>query len=332
MIGFDERLKQDRAILYDGGFGSQLFARGVELTNSTLANESHPDAVIDIHTAYIDAGSEAIGTNTFVANALHLEMADKEGEAADELARMAVRNAREAVSRSGRDVYVAGSMGPSPGAIEADAGDTTFGIPDVKVRDAHRRLSEALASEGIDFFMIETQFSANEAAIAVDEARKHGLPILVSMTYKYTKDRKTGEVIYRTDWGHSPPDLLDVLGSGTHSDGDDLVPFVNGMGLNCGAETSKSDHTGMQYAIEGSSQLGRALSDRSIEGKALVAYPNAGMPELNKAMETVYTQGPADMSADLGGLLDVGGRFIGGCCGTGPEHIAEFRKTLDNLS
>ena len=40
---FQERLKFDEPILYDGGFGSQLFARGIELVNSALANELHPD-------------------------------------------------------------------------------------------------------------------------------------------------------------------------------------------------------------------------------------------------------------------------------------------------
>jgi len=329
MVPFIDRMKDDRPILYDGGFGSQLFARGVELTNSTLANESHPEAVIDIHAAYIEAGSEAIGTNTFVASALHLDMAGKEGEGADEIARLAVRNAKVAVARSGKDVYVGGSMGPSPGAIEADAGDTTFGIANDKVRDAHRRLASALASEGVDYFMIETQFSANEAAIAVDEARKHGVPILISMTYKFTKDRKTGVVTYKTDWGHSPASLLDALKSGEHSDGEDLTPYVHGMGLNCGAETRENDHTGMPYAIEGTRQLDAALKERNIEGKTLVAYPNAGMPKLDKNMETVYSQGPADMSAYLSELTGVGARFLGGCCGTGPEHIAEFRKTID---
>lgn len=329
MKAFSERLKEDRAILYDGGFGSQLFARGVELTNSTLANESHPEAVTDIHLAYIEAGAEAIGTNTFVASALHLDMAGKTGEAADEIARLAVKNARAAVEQSGKDVYVGGSMGPSPGAIEADAGDTTFGIANDKVRDAHRRLAAALAEGGVDYFMIETQFSANEAAIAVDEARKHGLPILVSMTYKFTQDRKTGEVTYKTDWGHSPASLLDALASGEHSDGEDLVPFVSGMGLNCGAETKQDAHTGMPYAIEGTRQLAKALADRGIEEKTLVAYPNAGMPQLDKNMETVYSQGPEDMSAHVPGLLESGARFIGGCCGTGPDHIAAFRKALD---
>tara|TARA_B100000700_G_scaffold319164_1_gene413824 strand:+ start:212 stop:1204 length:993 start_codon:yes stop_codon:yes gene_type:complete len=330
MKTFSERLQDDAPILYDGGFGSQLFSRGVELTNSTLANESHPEAVTDIHLAYIASGSEAIGTNTFVASALHLDMAGKEGEEADEIARQAVRNARVAVEQSEKPVYVGGSMGPSPGAIEADAGDTTFGIPNEKVRDAHRRLSSALADEGVDFYMVETQFSANEAAIAVDEARKFGVPILVSMTYKCTKDRKTGEVIYKTDWGHSPASLLDALAGGEHSEGENLLPYVHGMGLNCGAETRDDDHTGMPYAIEGTGQLTRSLAERDLTGKTMVAYPNAGMPKLDKQMETVYSQSPEDMAGYLPDLMATGARFIGGCCGTGPEHIAAFRTVLDS--
>ena len=61
MKSFLERIAEDRPMVYDGGFGSELFARGIELTNSTLANELHPDAVVDIHRAYIDAGVDAIG-------------------------------------------------------------------------------------------------------------------------------------------------------------------------------------------------------------------------------------------------------------------------------
>ena len=82
-------------MLYDGGFGSQLFERGIELTNSTLANEEHPDAVVDIHRAYIEAGVDAIGGNTFVASELHLEMAGKDPAAAGTLAaRLSWRSAR----------------------------------------------------------------------------------------------------------------------------------------------------------------------------------------------------------------------------------------------
>ena len=75
---FLQRLDDPRPLLYDGGFGSELFARQIELTNSTLANENHPEAVVDIHTEYIAAGADCIGTNTFVASELHLAMADKD--------------------------------------------------------------------------------------------------------------------------------------------------------------------------------------------------------------------------------------------------------------
>ena len=207
MSSFKERLSDPRPILYDGGFGSQLFARGIELINSTIANDTHPEAVKDIHRAYIEAGAETVGTNTFVASALHLEMADRTGDAADDIARKAAENARVAVEKSGARVYVGGSMGPSPGAIEADSGDTVFGIANEKVRDAHARLSTALAEGGVDFFMIETQFSANEAAIAVDEARKHGLPIAVSMTYKVHEGSQNGRGRLQDRLGAFPPDI-----------------------------------------------------------------------------------------------------------------------------
>ena len=328
MPSFLERLQDPSPLLYDGGFGSQLFARGIELTNSTLANESHPDAVVDIHRAYIAAGADIIGTNTFVASELHLDMAGKDPLAAGELVRQATAHARRAVDEAGGATFVAGSVGPSPGAIESDAGSTDFGIADAKVRQAHERVIEGLAEGGADLLVLETMFSANEAAMACDIARRTGLPIVINLTLKYTKDRKSGEVVYKTDWGHSLADLLDILAAGRFSDGDDLLPHVQLFGLNCGAETRRTEHTGMPYAINGVRQLQKALEDRGLARKAMV-YPNAGMPQLNSAQRTVYTQTPADMAAHIPQLLDEGAYIVGGCCGTTPDHIAEIRRAVD---
>ncbi len=328
MIPFIERIAEEHPLLYDGGFGSQLFARGIELTNSTLANEAHPDAVVEIHRTYIEAGADAIGTNTFVASELHLEMAGKDPASAGQLATRAAQLARRAVEESGREVYVGGSIGPSPGAIESDAGDTTFGIADANVRDAHARIVDALVEGGVDFFAIETQFSAKEAAIACNIARKAGLPIAINLTLKYTKDRKTGVVTYKTDWGHSPADLLDILASGEFSDGDNLLDHVHLLGLNCGAETRRSEHTGMAYAICGSEQIGQALQARGLS-KRIMTYPNAGMPQLDSEHRTTYSQTPQDMAADISDLIDSGAYFIGGCCGTTPDHIRAFRRAID---
>ena len=332
MRPFIERLQDDaHPIVYDGGFGTQLFARGIELANSSLANQLHPEVVVDVHKEYIEAGSEVIHCNTFVASSLHMEMADSiEGDSA-EIAALAVEHARRAVEEAGADVYIAGSLGPSPGAIEADSGDTVFGIANDRVRDAHEQVAAALAEGGVDLFVLETMFSAKEAAMAVNVARQFDLPIAVNMTYKYTADRKTGEVVYKTDWGHSAADLIEALASGEFSDGVNLLDSVQMLGLNCGAEQVRTEHTGMPYAVNGTLQLRALLEARGIEGKRMMAYPNAGMPKIDrKTRLTFYSQGPEEMTAVLPDLVEAGAYIIGGCCGTGPEHIRAFRDVLRN--
>ena len=330
MKTFLERLEDSRPMVYDGGFGSELFKGRIELTNSALANELHPAAVVDIHSAYIEMGTDVIGTNTFVASPLHLEMAGKEGTQAGTIARLAMEHARTAVEKSGMEVYIAGSIGPSPGAIESDAGDTVFGIADGKVRAAHEQVIHALAETGADLICIETMFSAKEAAIVADVARKTGLPVAINLTCKYTKDRKTGEMIYRTDWGHSADSLLDFLSSGEFSDGDNLLDHVHVIGMNCGAETRWVEHTGMSYAINGMRQFRKAMEARGIEGIKLMAYPNAGLPQLErKTGRTTYSLTAEDMAASVPNLIDAGAYVVGGCCGTGPSHIRAFRGMLN---
>ncbi len=330
MKDFRERLNSDKPILYDGGFGSQLFARDIELANSAVANLSHPDDVVSIHTDYIKAGAEVIGTNTFVVSPLHLQMAELDKSDAQRLTRLGVQHAKTAVAESEKDIYIAGSVGPSPGAIEADSGDTTFGIANTEVREAHKLVINTLAEEGVDFLCLETMFSAKEAAIAVDVARETGLPIAVNLTYKCTENRKTGEVIYKTDWGHSASDLLQILVSGEFSKGDSLLDYVDIIGLNCGAETKRTEHSGMPYAITGTQQLHTALTDIGVDDKRMMAYPNAGMPQLDEHYNTVYTQSADEMGGYIPELIQVGAYIIGGCCGTTQAHIKTFREVLNS--
>lgn len=325
---FQERLKLSKPLLYDGGFGSQLFARDIELANSALANELHPAAVVDIHSDYIRAGAEAIGTNTFVASPLHLEMAGQDTSDAQRLIRLAVQHAKAAAEQNQKEVYIAGSVGPSPGAIEADSGDTTFGIPNVDAREAHKLVIHTLAEEGVDFLCLETMFSAKEAAIAVDVARETDLPIAVNLTYKWTKERRTGKVIYRTDWGNSPADLLEVLTNSEFSGDGALLDAVSILGVNCGAESRRDEHTGMPYAIAGTQQLQTALAEKGVNGKWMMAYPNAGMPKLDANHNTVYTQTPDEMASHIPALIEAGAYLIGGCCGTTPQHIKAFREAI----
>ena len=325
------RLEEAKPLIYDGGFGSQLFARGIELANSTLANELHPEAVVDIHSDYIRAGADAIGTNTFVASELHLKMAGRETKDVNGLVKKAVEHAKAAVERCGKEAFIGGSVGPSPGAIEADVGCKEFGIPDTDVRAAHERVVHALAEGGVDFLNLETMFSATEAVMIVDIARHTGLPIAVNLTYKYTGNRATGGFTYRTDWGHSAKDLVETLAGKNNLDTGNLLEFVQVLGLNCGAESRRKEHTGMPYAVNGIRQLHEAVDEHALEEKRLMAYPNAGLPYLDEKRRTCYSQTPEEMAANIGELLEAGASIIGGCCGTGPEHIRAFREAVDSF-
>lgn len=329
MTPFSQRLENSQPLVYDGGFGASLFDRGVELTNSSLANQLHPRTVVEIHRDYIDAGAEAIGTNTFVASVLHLEMAGKSENDVEPIVCTAIEHARLAVEQSKKQVYVAGSIGPSPGAIETDAGDTDFGIANDKARAAHEQVATIMADNGVDFFCVETQFSANEAALIVDVLRQFALPIAVNLTYKHTKNRKTGDIVYKTDWGHRPADLVEILGQGECAGGVNLLEYVHILGTNCGAESSLAEHTGMPYAVRATAQLREALEANDIGGKKIMAYPNAGVARLDKVTRrTYYEQSPEEMARHIPTLVKEGAYVVGGCCGTGPAHINAFCEAL----
>ena len=76
----------------------------------------------------------------------------------------------------------------------------------------------------------------------------------------------------------------------------------------------------MPYAAEAIRQLRTALVERGITGKRLMAYPNAGMPRIVDA-STRYDHTPELMASHAPEVVDAGASIVGGCCGTGPEHI-----------
>ena len=85
----------------------------------------------------------------------------------------------------------------------------------------------------------------------------------------------------------------------------------------------------MPYAVQGIRELREAMAARQIAPKRMMAYPNAGMPQLDDELRSYYTQTPEEMAGHLSDLLQEGAYFIGGCCGTTPAHIRAFRSALD---
>ena len=137
-------------------------------------------------------------------------MAGKDASEAEKITRQAVAHAKQPLRKTAGMYILQVQSDLRPVQSKPIAAVSISVFANEAVRDAHERIINALAEEGVDFLCIETMFSAKEAAIAVDIARKTGLPIAVNMTYKYTMDRRTKKVIYKTDWGHSAVSLVEI--------------------------------------------------------------------------------------------------------------------------
>ena len=105
-----ERVKAGETLVFDGGYGTMLFAAG--LANGAcpeLWNDTHADIVRGIHRAYYEAGSDIVETNTFGGTRLKLN----EYKIGDRTRALNVQGARLARSVAPGQGYVAGSIGPT---------------------------------------------------------------------------------------------------------------------------------------------------------------------------------------------------------------------------
>ncbi len=283
-----ERVRAGDLVVFDGGYGTALFAAG--LLNGAcpeLWNDTRADVVRDIHKGYFDAGSDFVETNTFGATRLKLNEYAL-GNRTHELNEKGARLARSVCPPGG---WVAGSIGPTSRLpVEYEPlGDTS----DEQYVETFKEQAVALAEGGVDLFAVETMMFPQEATAAIRACKAvTDLPVMATMFFQYEEihDRD------RTMWGESPADVArSLLGAGA-----DIV------GMNCGR--------GPDRAIVIIREM-RAITDAP-----LIAYPNAGLP-ITKGDQTTYELGPEAMAKDYPALLDAGCNIVGACCGSGPDHI-----------
>ena len=174
---FLELLKTGQPVLLDGGMGTMLQARGLPVgaAPETAALE-HPEWLREIHSAYLDAGSQIVYANTFGANREKLAHC---GRTVAEVVPAAVSVAREAARGRG---LVALDVGPI-GQLLEPTGTLEF----EQAVDIFAEVVEAGAAAGADLIAIETMTDLQEARAALLAAREHSsLPVLVTMTYEAT--------------------------------------------------------------------------------------------------------------------------------------------------
>ncbi len=283
------RVKAGETLVFDGGYGTMLFAAG--LLNGAcpeLWNDTHPDVVAGIHKGYFGAGSDIVETNTFGATRLKLD----EYRIGDRTRELNVKGARLARSVAPPGGYVAGSIGPTSRLPLDYALDN--GVTDEEYEATFREQAEALADGGVDLFAVETMMFPQEATAAVRACRAVApdRPVMATMFFQYEE----GNDRDRTMWGESPADVAKSL----------LAAGADVVGMNCGR--------GPDRAIVIIGEM------RSATDAPLIAYPNAGLP-ITTGDTVTYELGPEAMAREYPALLDAGCNIIGACCGSNPEHI-----------
>ena len=290
-----ERVRAGEALVFDGGYGTMLFAAG--LLNGAcpeLWNDTHPEIVAGIHKGYFDAGSQIVETNTFGGTRLKLN----EYQLGDRTRELNVKGARLARAGAPGNGYIAGSIGPTsrlPLDYALDAG-----VTDEEYEATFREQAEALAEGGVDLFAVETMMFPQEATAAVRACKAVAdLPVMATMFFQYEE----GNDRDRTMWGESPAEVAKTL----------LAAGADVVGMNCGR--------GPDRAIVIIREM-RAVTDAP-----LVAYPNAGLP-ITTGDTVTYELGPDEMARDYPALLDAGCNIVGACCGSDPEHIKRIAEVV----
>jgi methionine synthase / methylenetetrahydrofolate reductase(NADPH) len=285
---FKERLASGPVLVADGGMGALITSAVPRLRCPEEANLRAPETVVTMHVGFIKAGADVIETNTFGANRLKLAQHYLEEEF-ERINSTAVRLAREAREISGREIFIAGSIGP--------LGD----FPDVGLDQRATHFAEQaqiLEGRGADLLMIETFYDLDELVTAIEAVRTvSALPILALLTFDEDGETPAG---------------VNAAEAATRLAGLD----VSAIGANHGV--------GLLSALAALEQMGEAAN-----GLPLAALPNIGLASLSGGRVIYPHATPEYFGEFAAHARQLGARVIGGCCGTTPLEIAAIRAAVE---
>ena len=295
---------EGKALVLDGGFGTMVQAAGLPPGKDPCDwNLERPEAIVAVHRAYVEAGSDVVLTNTFGANRLKYH-----GEhALEDLIPAAVANARASgAAKVALDIGPTGKLLKPAGDLDFDEAVAAFAetirlslIPHLPSLISHPSSLISHPSSPIphppfpiprspDLLFIETMGDVREVKAAVLAAKEMcDLPIYVTVALDESGKLLTGGSV------ECVAALLESL---------DVAAY----GFNCGLGPDK-----MLPFVE---RLAK------VSTKPIIVKPNAGMPTLVDG-KTVFPETPEEFAAHVAALVRAGASIVGGCCGTTPAHI-----------
>lgn len=280
------------AEILDGAMGTMLMAGGL-LPGACpeLMNIEKSEVVKAIHQKYINAGATIIETNTFGGSPLKLKHYNLKDKY-EEINMAAVKLAKEV---AGKDIKVAASIGPT-GKFVTPIGDLSF---DEAYNSFYKQASALAKNELIDYFILETFIDLQELRIAILAAKDAApkVPIIAQMSYG-----EDGRTVTGTD-PTTAAVVLENIGASV-------------VGVNCSL---------------GPKELLPIVEELvKVANIPVSVLPNAGMPYLENG-ETKFPMTPEDFGIWGKKLSEAGASFLGGCCGTTPEHIKALKKSVENV-
>ncbi len=288
-----------RTVLCDGAMGTSLYARGVFINRCfDELNLSQPELVRSVHEEYLQSGAEIIETNTFGGNAMRLERYGLRDKVAD-INRAGVAIARQAVrqlaDKQAGTAFVAGSVGPLGVHLEP-LGKTSLDEAREAFAEQIRALTEGGPGVGVDLLIIETMPALNEAeqAALAAKAVAPDVPVVVMVTVDEEANCLDGA---------SPETAAARIASWG----------VDGIGCNC--------------SVGPATVLTAVERMAAVTAVPLMAMPNAGMPRSVEG-RNIYLCSPEYMASFARKFTKAGVQFIGGCCGTTPQHIRAMKSAL----
>ena len=275
-----KELMQRHILVKDAAIGTTLTGSRRDIVPDTLSISDY-DRVVAMYEASIKAGATIITTNTFMSDPLMLASCGV-SNSTDELVAASLRAAREAREKSGKEVFIAGSIGPSTRNITL-----AIDLTEEELRDSYRTLITALKREGADIFLIESVTDVRNAEIAAELCREIApeLPIIISATLS-----KIGGLL--------------VSGRPIEKFVEDVTKFEPlAIGFNCSY--------GVKNVVDNIELLTRFTTIPTY------AAPSAGIPDAKgRHPETAKKHTETLRTAAERGILSI----VGGCCGTTAEY------------
>nr|WP_083511377.1 bifunctional homocysteine S-methyltransferase/methylenetetrahydrofolate reductase [Alicyclobacillus acidiphilus] len=289
------RVHNHSYVVGDGAMATYLHQCGVPIrVCAEELNLSNPKLVEDVHRSYVEAGSTLIQTNTFAGNGEHLSRYGLDTKVR-ELNRRAVEIARAATART--DAMVYGTIGPVRGGTRYGALLTDD--EKVKLGEVYAAQIAALLESNVDGLVLETFPDLEELLVALDVVRAMSFDIHVVANLSPEEVGVTRDGV-----------RLDRAFASLRDHGANIV------GLNCRLGP---------YGIL------RSYERIRLDGPGYAAFPNAGILHRSESEKLSYTGDVSNFASVMSELARLGVTWLGGCCGTTPEHIRAMVEQLSSV-